>query len=128
MRLASLALLLLLVGCGGPHPPDRWDGYDFNRPMPNRVVDGVQITGPFDAEAVREITALVRAETDEPILHVTIPTEAMHAYFGGADLAGDVAEVKTGEACDGRCGGGETFTLVYESGAWRIEGTGIWTG
>lgn len=126
MRLVCLAATLLLAGCtaapeaSGVAP----------RPVPERIVDGVQVVGDFDAEAVRAVIALVRAETDEPILSIMVPAEVrMPFYYGETDtLPSDRAEVMTGQACDGRCGGGDTFTLVYAEGAWTLTARGLWTG
>lgn len=129
MRTALLVLAIAAAGCA-PTRPDPYAGYDYSRPVPDRVVDGVQVVGPFGARDVDAISALVRSQTAEPLLRIVVPLEARQRYYRGETdvLPVDRAEVYTGQACEGRCGSGQVFVIVSESGAWSVESVGDWRG
>ncbi|MEL6615867.1 MAG: hypothetical protein AAFQ43_09020 [Bacteroidota bacterium] len=126
MRLLGLAVVLLLAVCSAPPEASGVEP----RPIPERIVDDVRVVGFFDAQAVRNILALVRAETDEPILSIGLPTEIfMPWYYGETDtLPTDQAEVMTGHTCDGRCGSGQMYWLSLDDEVWTVIGTGAWRG
>lgn len=128
MRLACLALVIA-AGCTSTRP-DPYAGCDFSRPVSNRTVEGIQVVGSFEARDVDAISALVRSQTTEPILRITVPTETVRQFYCGelTSLPGDAAQVYTGQACDGRCGSGQVYFLSIESGTWRVKSSGVWMG
>ena len=129
MRSICLGLLLGLSACT-PTRPDPYEDYDYSRPVPVRVVDGVQIVGPYGARDVEQILMAVRSQTNEPILRISVSTETLQRFYRGEieALPTDEAEVQAGESCEGRCGGGPMYHLEREPDGWLIHTVGAWRG
>ena len=122
------ALSVVGVGCAA----ECVSPSNYSRPFPQRIVDGVNVTGPYSGADVDAIAEVVRVRTEEPLLDIGTPLAiSQRCFYNEIDLDAiptDTADVRTGVACEGRCGHGTIYYLSKRGGRWAVRDSSSWMG
>ena len=125
-RFILLVAAALLTGCAPTRPQPCVAGL----PIPKRVVESVNVHGAFEDVDVQAILGLVRAQTDEPVLHLvesTRPRDPNLCPGTVHDLSVPArAQVMTGVQNHGLDGYGSMFYLTHSESGWVITQRSGW--